>query len=139
MFDAVRVQVGRPSAGYMPVLAGLTAGQRVVTTGSFLVDAETRLDPGLAVQYFGASPQASAVPAPQVLQSAKLARKLSPADQRLADEQRVCPVTGLPLNSMGGPIAVEVAGRRVFLCCKGCEGALRADPQKYFAKLKASP
>ena len=87
----------------------------------------------------GFSTLASAVPVPQVLQSAKLARKLSPADQRLADEQRVCPVTGLPLNSMGGPIAVEVAGRRVFLCCKGCEGALRADPQKYFAKLKASP
>ena len=45
-------------------------------------------------------------------------------------------LTDADLESMGGPVAVEVAGRRVFICCKGCEKALKADPQKYLAKLK---
>ena len=37
---------------------------------------------------------------------------------------------------MGGPIPMDVAGRRVFLCCKSCESRLKSDPQKYLAKLK---
>jgi Cu(I)/Ag(I) efflux system membrane fusion protein len=44
-------------------------------------------------------------------------------------------VTGLDLDSMGGPIPVEVAGRRVFICCIGCESALRKDPDKHLKKL----
>jgi hypothetical protein len=66
------------------------------------------------------------------------APKLSAADQQLAKRQKTCPVTGAPLDSMGGPIAVEIEGRRVFICCKGCEGPLKKDPQKYLAKLKSN-
>ena len=53
----------------------------------------------------------------------------------LAEKQKVCPVTGEPLDSMGGPVRVEVAGRTVFICCKACEKPLRRDPAKYLAKL----
>ncbi len=42
-----------------------------------------------------------------------------------------CPVTGKPLGSMGPPVRVAVAGRSVLICCKGCEGAVKADPDKY--------
>jgi hypothetical protein len=54
-FDAVEVRVGRLAGGYYPVLHGLTAGERVVTRGAFLVDAEIRLNPAAAGSYFGAS------------------------------------------------------------------------------------
>jgi membrane fusion protein, copper/silver efflux system len=54
-FDAVAVEVGSPDSGYYPVLSGLTDGDRVVTQGAFLVDAENRLNPGVAGSYFGAS------------------------------------------------------------------------------------
>jgi hypothetical protein len=53
----------------------------------------------------------------------------------LAAKQKVCPVTGEPLDSMGGPVRVEVAGRIVFVCCEGCIPALRKEPAKYLAKL----
>jgi hypothetical protein len=36
---------------------------------------------------------------------------------------------------MGGPVRVEVAGRTVFICCKGCEAALRKEPEKYLPKI----
>ena len=58
------------------------------------------------------------------------------ADEQLVKQQKICPVTEADLDSMGGPIPVEVAGQRVFICCKGCEKALKADPEKYLAKLK---
>jgi membrane fusion protein, copper/silver efflux system len=54
-FDAIEVEVGPPDNGFYPVLAGLTEGDRVVTKGAFLIDAENRLNPGAAGSYFGAS------------------------------------------------------------------------------------
>jgi Cu(I)/Ag(I) efflux system membrane fusion protein len=54
MFDGVEVELGPRCADGYPVISGLEAGQRVATSGSFLIDAETRLNPGVAVGYFGA-------------------------------------------------------------------------------------
>ncbi len=55
VFDALAVELGSLSDGYYPVLTGLNAGDRVVTQGAFLVDAENRLNPSVAGAYFGAS------------------------------------------------------------------------------------
>jgi hypothetical protein len=60
---------------------------------------------------------------------------LSPEDRALAAKQRVCPVSGEPLGSMGTPVKVTVEGRDVLLCCQGCVSAVEGDPQKYLDKL----
>ena len=62
--------------------------------------------------------------------------KLSPADRAAAEKQKICPVTGQLLGSMGRPLKVTVKGRDVFLCCQGCVATIRKDPDKYLAKLK---
>lgn len=62
--------------------------------------------------------------------------QLSPADRALAEKQKVCPVSGEPLGSMGKPFKVTVKGQDVFLCCQGCEAEIKAEPDKYLAKLK---
>nr|WP_168221863.1 efflux RND transporter periplasmic adaptor subunit [Aquisphaera giovannonii] len=54
-------------------------------------------------------------------------------------EQATCPVTGLKLNSMGGPVPVEVAGRTLSVCCPGCVPKLESDPGRYLAAPGASP
>jgi Cu(I)/Ag(I) efflux system membrane fusion protein len=59
------------------------------------------------------------------------------AKSTTAQEQKTCPVTGAPLGSMGDPIAVEVAGRKVWVCCDACPPKLKANPAKYLAKLPA--
>jgi len=46
--------------------------------------------------------------------------KLPPEDRQIALAQRVCPITGVPLGSMGKPHKVFVKGQVVILCCKGC-------------------
>jgi Cu(I)/Ag(I) efflux system membrane fusion protein len=139
-FDAVVVQLGPRCGDYYPVRSGLDPKQRVAVAGAFLIDAETRLNPSLAVAYFGANQASAGSRAPEVRVAGRQSGgspPLTPEEAALAGKQKVCPVTDLPLNSMGGPIASVVEGRKVFLCCKGCEPRLRADPAKYFAKLPA--
>jgi hypothetical protein len=41
-------------------------------------------------------------------------------EQLLAAAQKICPVTGKDLKSMGGPVKATVAEQSLFLCCKGC-------------------
>jgi hypothetical protein len=60
---------------------------------------------------------------------------LSAEDRELIAKQKVCPVSGQVLGSMGDPVKVVVKGRTVFLCCPGCKAAIEKDPDKYLAKL----
>src|SRR5207237_6480533 len=53
-FDGVEVQLGPRCEGYYPVVRGLEPGDVVATAGSFLIDAETRLNPSVGSTYFGA-------------------------------------------------------------------------------------
>jgi hypothetical protein len=145
MFDGVEVVLGPRSGGYYPVVSGLQPGQRVAVAGAFLLDAETRLNPGLAAGYFGASggrrAAAVSMPAPAPTRDEPPAADplavLPPQDRVVAERQKTCPVTGLRLGSMGTPSRVDVSGRVVFLCCGGCRPKLLADPAAYLAKLPA--
>lgn len=61
--------------------------------------------------------------------------ELSPEDRSLAERQKICPVTGELLGSMGAPIKVDVNGKPVFICCEGCKEELLKKPDEYLAKL----
>lgn len=140
MFDGVRVQLGERIEDEYAVVSGLQPGQRVVTMGAFLIDAETRLNSNLATQYFGAKPTPASTP-PALPQSRAKAKNplaaLSETDQAIVKSQKICPVTEADLGSMGTPVFTMVEGRKVFLCCKACEGTVRKDPEKYLARLPA--
>ncbi len=68
----------------------------------------------------------------------KALSQLSDADRVAALAQKVCPVSDKPIGSMGKPPRITVVGQEVFLCCGGCEDALREDASKYLAKLKSN-
>jgi hypothetical protein len=139
-FDGVEVEVGPRCGDYYPVVRGLDAGQRVATAGAFLIDAETRLDSNLATSYFGAGRGSNSATTDAGTPTRggesvgksngetdairRALAKLSPADRALAERQKVCPVTGLPLGSMGPPPRVVVKGKTVFICCEGCAARL---------------
>jgi hypothetical protein len=65
----------------------------------------------------------------------KALSSLSVEDRAAAEKQKTCLVGGEPLGSMGAPVKVTVLGRDVFVCCDGCTDALKADPEKFLAKL----
>jgi hypothetical protein len=134
MFDAVEIEVGPRCGDYYPVLRGLEAEQRVAAIGGFLLDTEIWLSHDLTTAPFGAS---SGTGAPAPAAPTGTPGSLSEADRLLATKQKICPVSGEPLDSMGGPVRVVVGGRTVFVCCKGCEEPLRKEPAKYLSKLPA--
>jgi hypothetical protein len=127
MFDAVEVVLGHRCGEFYPVLRGLEPGDPVVATGALLLDAQTRLDPRIAASYFGARrPSTEPAAAPSAAPN---------EDQALIARQKVCPVTGEELGSMGPPVGVVVEGRKVFVCCKSCVAELKRHPEQYLSKL----
>lgn len=56
-------------------------------------------------------------------------------DVALAAMQKVCPVTGFKLGSMGDPKRVNVGTRDVLLCCDGCMKQMLAQPAEFLARL----
>jgi hypothetical protein len=131
---------------FYPILAGLQAGERVVSSGSFLVDAETRLNPAAGSIYFGSSSSSKTASAgasnvrpstpedPNAKIEAALAT-LSPADRESAQQQRTCPITGNRLGVMGPPLKVAIGEETVWLCCSSCKEESLKDPQATLAKV----
>jgi membrane fusion protein, copper/silver efflux system len=129
-FDAVEVRLGRRCGDFYPVRSGLELGHRVATAGAVLLDAETHLNPSVAASYFGSGSRPPAAPQKPAAPSSP-----APDDRQLIARQKLCPVSGEDLDSMGGPVKVVVNGRVVFVCCKSCEKPLVEKPEKYLPKL----
>ena len=142
VFEGVEVVLGprmetSEGASFYPVMRGLKQGDLVVASGSFLVDAETRLNPAAGSIYFGGggggsknttTVRPSTPEDSDAAISAELAT-LSPEDRAAAEKQRFCPVLHTRLGVMGPPVKVTVGGRTVFLCCDGCREKAMADPE----------
>ena len=61
--------------------------------------------------------------------------KLTDADRETAMAQRVCPVTGEALGSMGKPIKVTQGDRQLFVCCTGCEEEAKNKFDEFYAQI----
>lgn len=145
VFEGVLVELGPKMIGpdqvaFFPVLKGLAHGDVIVTSGSFLVDAETRLNPAAGSIYFGGSGGGksgsnvtTARPSTPEDPDRKLKdslAKLTETDRKAAEAQQYCPVLiDKRLGSMGPPIKLIVDGNPVFLCCEGCKEKALADPK----------
>lgn len=156
-YEGVLVRLGPRMTGpdgaiYYPLLEGLNPGDTVVTSGSFLVDAETRLNPAAGSIYFGGSGGGSksgggvtlARPSTPEDPDSKIKAALQqlPADDRqLAEQQKFCPILkGSRLGAMGVPIKLMLEGQPVFICCPACEDKAKNQPQETLqtiARLKA--
>lgn len=151
-YGGVKVELGPRMVGpkevtYYPVLRGLEHGDVIVTAGSFLVDAATRLNPAAGSIYFagssgsaGPSGVSTVRPSTPEDEDAKVraafAKLPSDEDRRLAGEQYWCPIMKdkTRLGSMGTPVRVILEEQPVFLCCDGCRTAAFANPKETLAK-----
>jgi hypothetical protein len=149
-FDAVPIEVGplltRPDGtAFYPVTKGLAAGDRVVTTGSYLLDAETRISTAAGSIYSGGGGSGAkagsadlanvrpTTPQDEDANVKAYLAQLSTPDRRLAEAQKLCPVQKNRLGTMGTPVKVLLKGKPVFLCCTGCVKDAEADPEKTLA------
>lgn len=150
LYEGVKVSLGPLMEGledvaFYPVLSGLTKGDRIVTSGSFLVDAETRLNPAAGSIYFGsgtgAKSDSSAAPSSPPMANDREAHirsnlaKLSGEDRALAARQVFCAVLEESrLGTMGVPIKLDIQGTPVFICCPGCKSQALTDPKATLAR-----
>ncbi len=63
----------------------------------------------------------------------------APCSSLGGDEDAICPVTGFKLGSMGRPVAVQVEGQTVSVCCEACVPRLRAAPAQLLVRLAPPP
>ena len=54
--------------------------------------------------------------------------------QEAPKKQTTCPVMGGKINPAQ---YVDVNGKRIYVCCAGCTGPIKADPAKYIKKMEA--
>jgi Cu(I)/Ag(I) efflux system membrane fusion protein len=146
-YDCVEVELGPRAGDFFPVVRGLEAGDRVVTAGSFLVDAETRLTAGATAVYPSGTGSANGhrhggtegpLPSPAEDEESKaqaMFARLSRSDRKLAEAQGYCPVLGNRLGAMGLPAKLILKGEPVFLCCQGCEGQARGQSEQTLAEV----
>ncbi len=153
IYEGVKVDLGPRMSGpddvpLFPVLRGLVPGEIVVTSGSFLVDAETRLNPAAGSIYFGGSSGskggtsggATVRPSTPEDTDAKINQalaRLTDEDRKIAEKQQFCPV--LPdsrLGGMGVPVKLMIENQPVFVCCESCRKSAQEKPQETLAKIR---
>lgn len=151
VYEGVRVVLGprmsdAEGVPFFPLIDGLAPGDLVVTSGSFLVDAETRLNPAAGSIYFGGSGGKGgntggttvrpSTPEDSDARIHEALAKLSETDRHLAREQRFCPVlTKSRLGSMGVPVRLVIEDQPVFVCCAGCKKDALSNPEATLAKV----
>jgi Cu(I)/Ag(I) efflux system membrane fusion protein len=152
VYEGVKVDLGPRMAGpdevpFFPVLRGVVPGEIVVTAGSFLVDAETRLNPAAGSIYFGGSGGSKSssggstvrpsTPEDSEATMTQALARLSADDRKIAEKQQFCPIlSDNKLGAMGVPVKVMLENQPVFLCCDGCKKQAQDHPQETLAKVQ---
>ncbi len=117
----------------------LDAATRTVEVRYALVNPSHKLRPGMFATVTIKTPVAR-TPA---FRSRTTATGTSESEDHLAgrddESQKTCPVTNLKLGSMGDPVSVKFADRKIWVCCTACPPKLNAQPAKYLARLALPP
>ena len=135
-FEIRRVETGPTVGSDIVVTKGLAEGEKVATSGNFLLDSQMQLagNPSLI------DPSRAAAPLEMIagFSAKELAeiQQLPDAEQSLAIEQVICPVTEYKLGSMGVPKKVEVDGSVIFICCEACREDVVSKPDVQMAKIE---
>ncbi|NUQ62167.1 MAG: efflux RND transporter periplasmic adaptor subunit [Pirellulales bacterium] len=145
VYQLVEPKLGPRAGDWYPVLGSLEEGDRVVVRGNFLLDSQFQVTGKPSLLYphgstGGTGHEGHGEPRakPKEPDAKILANldKLPPEDREAAKAQRTCPITDGLLGSMGKPYKMMIGNQALFLCCKGCEGKVRKDPDAVLKKLR---
>jgi Cu(I)/Ag(I) efflux system membrane fusion protein len=120
------------AATYFGASGGPQSSSRPATPASPIAGSKTAAPSPLPPQLQSGS--AGSPPTPDA-EELKNINQLPETDRKLALAQRECPITGASLGSMGVPVKVMLRGQPVFLCCQGCVGKAKKDPDGTLRKV----
>ncbi len=153
IFVAREIKTGFEAEGYIQVLEGLKEGERVAAAGSFLIDAETKLGPGVAAQYYGATggPSEEAAPPPHV--HGGPAERLPPPERppRLEEvpavEEGLVPLVRIPTEGeaidpvcgmdvkLAEALSLEYEGNIYYFCSENCKAHFQSNAEFFSARV----
>lgn len=137
-FEPRDVSIGMTTEdGMVEIRSGLQPGERVVTSGQFLLDSEARFAEARARMIRGDAPPTNHgahgghdhAAVPRTPAQVKPVRLRATADGGF--ELTHCLVSGLELGAMGAPVPVEHNGRTIKFCCADCISKFRANPEAF--------
>jgi Cu(I)/Ag(I) efflux system membrane fusion protein len=130
IFEPRAVEVSGIFGDLAIVSGGIREGERVVVSGNFLLDSESRM------RASGSAPPADAAPKPSVRPVAEVVTKPKRGGSATSPEGRD-PVCGMALKPSDIAVQENYQGRTFSFCSESCRKKFLADPGKY-AGQKAS-
>jgi Cu(I)/Ag(I) efflux system membrane fusion protein len=116
VFEPRTVETGWEMGGLIQIISGLHPGERVVVSGNFLIDSESRMQlasAGYQHEHGGAA-----------------------AKEQQKEKDPVCGMEVDPKSP--DTLKTEHGGRTYYFCSDHCKKAFEADPDKYVPKKKAA-
>jgi YHS domain-containing protein len=121
-FEPRRVHLGSRAGDQVQVAQGLTPGERIVVSGNFLLDSESRMKLAAAGVHSASAMQQSPMAAP-------------------AEATAVDPVCAMTVTIAKASVAKRVSeyqGKTYYFCNDGCKEEFDAKPDNYVAAAKAN-
>lgn len=112
-FEPRAVETGWRAGGRVEIVRGLSAGERIVVSGTFMVDSESQL------RAAAADPDAPVVPS---------------AAADVAGDAPVDPICGMTVDAAKAAAAGRThahGGKTYHFCSDGCRAAFAADPERF--------
>ncbi|MBI5124893.1 MAG: efflux RND transporter periplasmic adaptor subunit, partial [Planctomycetes bacterium] len=163
LFVAREIKTGFDAEGYVQVLEGLREGERVASAGAFLIDAETKLGPGVSAQYYGATggptggapppekhihgtpaeklppPEKGAgaglKPAPTIVEKAPPVEEGVPPQIRIpAEGEAIDPVCGMDVK-VAEALSLKYGEDLYYFCSKECLAHFQSNPGLFSARV----
>jgi len=128
-FEPREVETGPRVGDQVQIVKGLAAGERVVVSGTFLVDSESRLR----------ATSAGVAGKPEDVESGRNTKVMNAAMPGMpmpSDAKAVDPKCGMevdPAKSVAAGLTVSHKGKTYYFCSKSCKEEFAANPEKFLA------
>lgn len=149
VFGPREVSTGWQTSERIEITEGLQPGEKIVTSGMFLIDSESRMKLAAArlMEDKAEQPAPSQAPAAAVAPTPAAAPAPQPtmpaADPQKSSAEKVKdPVCGMTVNqdqAMADGLTAEVDGKTSYFCSADCKEQFEQDPQRFLTEKAGKP
>ncbi len=131
-FEPREVETGWRFGDRVQVVSGLAAGDRIVVSGTFLVDSESRLKAPQRVSAEGASQETAPSMKPADMKSGSMP-KMKPTSLPSSAKDPSCGMNVKPAESVASGFVETYKGKQFYFCSTSCRDKFHKDPEHYLA------
>jgi membrane fusion protein, copper/silver efflux system len=139
-FRMREIKTGYRIGNNYQVISGLKEGEIIASEGTYLIDSESQLRSGTAVE--GHQQHGESTSNEEQSSTNQSSHKEEPLMDKSSDVNKamkvfneVCPVLGNKVPA--DPVTVEYNGKTIGFCCPGCDQEFLSDPDKFMKNLSS--